>query len=462
VTNVKLVTNLTALGDFVSSFRFASLDQMTREALTRVIFDNFTVAIAGSELAESVRLRHAIPRLAEGTTVLGSRVGYPMTDAVWLNGIAMVSLELDEGNKAIRGHASAHVFPLAIGLAEALDVPGSALLEAFLAGHEVASRFGNAIVLHAGLHPHGNWGVTGAAAASARLLGLTAQQTARAIDNATTQALATPFAAALNGMAIRNSWIGAANILGYQAALTASVEDDLAVKGMGDYVFGDLLAQLDLSNLTSDLGASFFIRSGYFKRHASCSYTHPPADAALALRQQLSPLDVADIQDVLVETHHLATPLATTNWPSRIAAMFSIPYVVATALKDGDCAPQRFNTTARQDQDRRALAAKVRVCLDPSIDSRLPNERGARLTLRLTNGQQLQVSVLNPIGDTDCGPFKDAELLTKSTALLGGERAEQLLTAVQELATTSSIRTWMMKLRTIIAAGENARERGGV
>jgi 2-methylcitrate dehydratase PrpD len=454
-----LVTQLTQLGDFASSYRYASLDQMTREALTRVIFDNFTVTIAGSELAESTRLRRAIPQLQGGTTVLGSEVGYPMTDAVWLNGIAMVSLELDEGNKAIRGHASAHVFPLAIGLAEALDVPGSAFLEAFLAGHEVASRFGNAIVLHAGLHPHGNWGVTGAAAASARLLGLTAQQTARAIDNAATQALATPFAAALHGMAIRNSWIGAANILGYQAALTASVEDDVTVNGMGDYVFGDMLGQLDLSNLASDLGATFFVTSGYFKRHASCSYTHPPADAALALRQQLTPFDVADIEDVLVETHHLATPLATTQWPSRIAAMFSIPYVVATALKDGDCAPLRFDATARGDHERLALATKVRIRLEPSIDSRLPNERGARLTVRLTNGQQLQVSVANPVGDADCGPFKEAELLTKSTALLGGERAEQLLTAVNALATAPSMRSWMTQLRTIVASGDDAKER---
>lgn len=38
-----LVTQLTQLGDFASSYRYASLDQMTREALTRVIFDNFTV-----------------------------------------------------------------------------------------------------------------------------------------------------------------------------------------------------------------------------------------------------------------------------------------------------------------------------------------------------------------------------------------------------------------------------------
>lgn len=457
--NERLVTQLNQLGVFVTDCKLDALDPISREALARVILDDFTVTIAGSELAESARLRRVVPQFPEGMTVFGSSTGYPMTDAVWLNGVAMVSLELDEGNKAIRGHASAHVFPLALGLAEALDVSGSGFLEAFLAGHEVASRFGNAITLRAGLHPHGNWGVTGAAAASASLLRLTAQQTARAIDNATTQALATPFAAALNGMAIRNSWIGAANILGYQSALTASVEDDTTAKGIGEYVFGDVLAQLDLTNLTNDLGSRFFVTSGYFKRHASCSYTHPPADAALALRQQLQPMHVTDIEEILVETHHLATPLATTHWPSRVAAMFSIPYVVATALKDGDCTPQRFDAAARRDRERLALAARVKVRLEPSIDSRLPNERGARLTLHLINGQEHQAFVTNPVGDIDCEPFGATELLKKTETLLGIERAEKLQAALNGLATATSMRAWMMKLRTIVRPDNDSKGR---
>jgi 2-methylcitrate dehydratase PrpD len=449
VDRTLLANQLAKLGEFVPTCTVDSVDNATREALARVIADNFTVTLAGSDLTESGLLRQACQEIVRGATAIGSSAQYSLADAAWLNGVAMVSLELDEGNKAIRGHASAHVFAIALALAETLDVSGKTFLNAFLAGHEVASRFGNAVILHDGIHPHGNWGATGAAAACAHLLRLSAQQTARAIDNATTQALATPFEAALDGMSIRNSWIGAANVLGYRAAIMASAESDTSIKGMAARVFGETLGTLDVTNLTQGLGDSFFVRSGYFKRHASCSYTHPPADAALYLRQQLGSSNPNEIADILIETHHLATPLTALEWPSRMAAMFSIPYVVATALKDGDCRPERFEASARDQQDRRSLATKVRIELDPSLDRRLPQERAARVTLSLNDGRQLQTTISNPIGDVDHAPFGDLELKRKSEDLLGPERATRLEAILADLATAPSMRLWMTRMRSI-------------
>jgi 2-methylcitrate dehydratase PrpD len=449
VDRTLLINQLAKLGEFVPACTVDSVDGATREALARVVADNFTVTIAGSDLTESVLLRQACQEVMHGATAIGSMAQYSLADAAWLNGVAMVSLELDEGNKAIRGHASAHVFAIALALAETLDVPGNTFLNAFLAGHEVASRFGNAVILHDGIHPHGNWGVTGAAAASAHLLRLSAQQTARAIDNATTQALATPFEAAIDGMSIRNSWIGVANVLGYRAAIMASTESDTGIKGAAARVFGETLGSLDTSNLNQGLGDSFFVSTGYFKRHASCSYTHPPADAALRLREQLGSTDPNQITDILVETHHLATPLTALEWPSRMAAMFSIPYVVATALRDGDCKPERFEASARDQQDRRTLATKVRIKLDPSLDKRLPKERAARLTLKLNDGRQLQTVISNPIGDVDHAPFGEVELRRKSEDLIGLERATRLEANLADLATAPSMRLWMTEMRSI-------------
>ncbi len=444
-----LINQLAELGEFVPACTVDSVDGATREALARVVADNFTVTIAGSDLTESGLLRQACQEIVRGATAIGSMAQYSLADAAWLNGVAMVSLELDEGNKAIRGHGSAHVFAIALALAETLDVSGKTFLNAFLAGHEVASRFGNAVILHDGIHPHGNWGVTGAAAASAYLLQLSAQQTARAIDNAATQALATPFEAAIDGMSIRNSWIGAANVLGYRAAIMASAESDTSIKGTVARVFGETLGSLDTTNLTQGLGDSFFVSTGYFKRHASCSYTHPPADAALDLREQLGSTDANQITDILIETHHLATPLTALEWPSRMAAMFSIPYVVATALKDGDCKPERFEASAREQQDRRSLATKVRIQLDSSLDTRLPKERAARLTLKLNDGRQLQTLISNPVGDVDHAPFGEVELRRKSGDLLGLERATRLEAALTDLAAAPSMRLWMTNMRSI-------------
>ena len=84
--------------------------------------------------------------------------------AAWLNGVALVSLELDEGHKYAKGHPAAHGFPAVLALAAELDSTGADTAAALLAAYEVAARFGRATTLRAGAHPHGSWGVPGAAA----------------------------------------------------------------------------------------------------------------------------------------------------------------------------------------------------------------------------------------------------------------------------------------------------------
>lgn len=448
--STSLSEQLTELGRFAASCDVEALSSATRKALEAVVLDNLTVMLAGARLSESSRLRQSCPPTPHGVTVLGAADHYAIPDAAWLNGVAMVSLELDEGHKAIRGHASAHVFPIALALAESFDLSGVEFLSAFLAGHEVASRFGNATILRAGIHPHGNWGVTGAAAAAAKLLDLGPTGIARALDNATTQALATPFGAALGGMSIRNSWIGAANVLGYRAAQVAAAEDSQGSIGMAEDVFGDILGTFDTANLTANLGEPFFIETGYFKRHASCSYTHPPADASLALRERYGSTITEGIEEIVVATHHLGAPLSGTTWTSRMAAMLSIPYVVATALQEGDLAPERFDAHNRDLNSRYDLARKVKVVVDPELDQLLPQQRGARVSIRYRDGREVTETIWNPVGDADFHPFGIQELSEKSEQLLGEEAATRVLMALKRLWKAPSMRAWLDELQDLV------------
>ncbi|WP_410050232.1 MmgE/PrpD family protein [Actinomadura sp. CNU-125] len=87
-----------------------------------------------------------------------------MDAAAWLNANALVSLELDEGNKYAKGHPAAHGFPAVLALAaERVATGADTAAAALLAAYEVAARFGRAARLRDGAHPHGNWGVAGAA-----------------------------------------------------------------------------------------------------------------------------------------------------------------------------------------------------------------------------------------------------------------------------------------------------------
>lgn len=414
---VTLEGSLAELGRFVTGLSWSTQAAEVRHATERILWDSLAVMIAGGRLAESGRLRGRMPVSDGPATVLGAGRNAGVLDAAWLNGVSFVSLELDEGNKRARGHATAHVLPAALALAEARHVSGAELGAAFLAGHEVASRFGRAVVLRPGVHPHGNWGVAGSAAAAARLCGLDAQSAAAAIDTAGALALTTPFRVATAGMGVRNAWIGHANVAGIQAAALAQENEPLA--GIARESLGELLGTLDVGELTAGLGNEMAVCGGYFKRHASCSYTHPPADCAIAIHTEQGSIASDDVSAIAVESHHLAVGLQSCTWPTRLAAMFSVPYVVAVALREGSCGPDAFDDVHRQDPEIRRLAAKVTVSVDSQFDSELPDHRAARLRVHWTDGHQTVMEVENPVGDADFHPLDEDQLMAKAVGLLG-------------------------------------------
>lgn len=427
-----------------------------RAATVRVLADSLVVLVAGGRLPEARRRRASLPPTIGPATEFGGSHTVGVCDAAWLNGCSLVALEMDEGNKQIRGHATAHVLPAALALAESEAVSGPTFTSAFLVGHEVASRFGEATVLAPGVHPHGNWGVAGAAAVTARLAGAEPRAMAAAIDAAGALALVTPFEVALQGLQVRDAWIGQANVSGIRA--WACADEGRSATGVAASSLGRMLGRLDPDVLIRGLGRSMAITGGYMKRHASCSYTHPPADAALGLREQFDIGDGSTISEIVVETHHLAAGLDRREWPSRLAAMFSVPYVVATALVAGECSPEQFDDAHRADPARQELARRVTVVHAPDLDRRLPAERVARVTVRNTDGREATLEMPNPVGDSDSSPLSDGDLHAKAMTLLGGETdARRVATLVSELVVADDVSVPLAELRRLAAAERSGR-----
>lgn len=420
-----LADALHGLGASVAGLRASDLPATVVDRLRLVLLDHLGVTVAGATTPEGRRLVAAASPPPGPAPVVGAGRTTTVDLAAWLNGTAVCSLELDEGNKYARGHPAAHAFPAALALAAAGDADGTDLVAALVAGYEVAARFGAATRLRPGIHPHGNWGVTGAAAAVCRLLGLDGPTTAAALDAACGLVLATPFAAATTGNPVRNAWTGAANVSGLAAARLAAA--GLATVGTtAADTLGGILGELDVAALTEGLGEGpdrrWLIAGGYFKRHASCSFTHPPADAVLELRRSEPDLAPADVVEVVVETHGPAAALDGVELDTRLGAMFSTPYVVAVALSHGDVTPSRFDDRHRSDPALRRLAAAVRVRRAEDLHARLPAERPARVTLRVAGHdgrvRELTHEVPNPVGDADHHPFGLPEVRVKLSRLL--------------------------------------------
>lgn len=436
------------LGRFAASASWDDLSATDQDRLKLSLLDNIGLTIAGHQ-AEDVRALVAAWNPPDGPAQLfgtGRRAG--VDDAAWLNGVAACVHDLDEGNKFSCGHPITHVISAAVAVATERGATGRQLLEAVMVGSEIAARFGRAMRPTAGLHTHGHWGNAGAAAAVGRLMGLGPSNLAGAIDMAGGLVLATSFESALLGSFVRNMWLGASNALGVVAARLAAA--GLAtVDGTAALTLGQLLGELDASTLTEELGQRWDTGTGYFKRHASCSYTHPPADAALELRTQMGAVDLQAIDTIEVATHRLAAPLNRTHLPTRLAAMFSIPYVVAVALLHGDCGPRRFDEAHRADLDALRLVERTHVVALDSFDARLPGERAARVSVRLVDGRVLTAEAPNPIGDADHHPFGRDEILAKLDDLFldGPEiRAADVAAAIEGLPQAADVAAVLARL----------------
>ena len=409
--------SLEELGRFVAGFEWEQADRGLQEQLVKTLLDTLGVMIAGGRLPEMRALAAAWAPREGASRLFGMGKTAGVDAAAYLNGVSAVALELDEGNKYARGHPASHAFPAALALAQEKNASGRELAAGLIVGYETASRFGRATKLNPGVHPHGNWGVAGAAAATSRLMGLGPRETAAALDAAGGLALATPFESALVGNSVRNAWVGAANASGLVAARmgAAGIAD---VTGTPSETLGGILGTFEPEELTRDLGRRFDLKSGYFKRHASCSFTHPPADAVLTVLTRNPRLRAEQVSSVLVETHGVAAPLNRIECRTRLAAMFSIPYVVAVMIVEGECSPAAFDDAHWGDVAVRRIMSATRVVAAEEFDRRLPEERGAKVTVTLQDGSTLASEVPNPVGDAANRPFGLAEIREKLDPLL--------------------------------------------
>jgi 2-methylcitrate dehydratase PrpD len=430
------------LGEWVARLDAARVPEPVLDRLSLVLLDVIGVTALGAGLEETSAMRSAWNAPAGPAPLIGAGRCVTVDAAAWLNATALVCLELDEGNKYAKGHPAAHGFPAVLALASEVDASGADTAAALLAAYEVASRFGRASRLRPGAHPHGSWGVAGAAAGCARLLGLGPDAVAAAIDTGAGLPVAGHFASATDGNPVRDAWMGAANLSGLVAARMAAA-GSARNTGTAALSLGTLLGEFDPSELTGGLGDRWDIARGYFKRHASCSFTHPAADAVLDLRPGLDP---SRITAVLVETHALGAGLASARWHNRLSAMFSTPFAVAAALLHGEVGPR----TSLEDPRLRALAQRVRLVEADDLTARLPDERAARVTVALADGTTRIREVPNPVGDVDHRPLDEGELLALLRRWLPGR--EDLIGRAAAFA---------RELPALDHAGERLRELAG-
>jgi 2-methylcitrate dehydratase PrpD len=433
-----------ALGRFVANSQWADLDPALRHEAERSLLNFFGGAL-GVARDPAVTMPLGVMQSYSGVaqaTVIGQSVRLDSMSAAFVNAIAANLLDYDDTHLNTVIHPTAPVAPPALALAEQLDLPGAAVLHAFILGAEVECRIGNAVSPNhyaRGWHITSTCGVFGSAAACSKLLGLDAEQTSAAIGLAASQSagiVENLASAAKNvgmGNAARNGLLAALLARnGYRAAPLA-LEGPLGwARAMGD------VPRLDA--ITGELGDRWEFRSNTYKPYPSGIVFHAVIDACLVLRNRLG-ASSQGIAEVIVRGNRLLLDRGDRKVATERDARVSIHHSVAVVFVTGRAGVAEFAQTAVDHPAIAALRQKVRAELDPAMPA-----GATSVTVRLQNGEVATMRVDHARG-SESHPLSDQELEAKfrDNAALGGttQSGSEQIAAIWSMADAPSVRPLM-------------------
>jgi 2-methylcitrate dehydratase PrpD len=407
------------LAEFICSCNYAELPETVRDMARRCVLDWLGSAIRGS-IEPPARIYVDLAR-KEGAEPRASTVcGEFRTSVAWaaqINAAASHTVEMDDLHPGSVLHPAAPIIPAASAVAESLDAGGEELIAAIVAGYEVAIRAGEA----AGRSHYDYWhttatcGTFGAAAATARLLRLSTEQTMHALGSAGTQAAGLWQFLDDGAMSkqLHVAHAAAAGILSAQLAQRGFTSARQIFEGRKGFLAA-MSKDPYVDMLTENLGNDYRMLTNSFKRHASCRHTHTAIDAALILRNEKK-IAASDLEGVDVHLYpagfHLLSEVKAT---SAYAARFSIPYTIAAALVRGRVGLKEFEDI--NTPDIRQMMNRIHLIEDVELGKDYPEKWPARVVARMNNGRSVTATVEYPKGDAK-NPFTLQELQDKFRAL---------------------------------------------
>lgn len=397
------------------------------------LLDYLGCAIRGSREPSSAAVQRMIERMgATGcSTVIGTRIRTIPGLAALANGAASHSIEMDDTHSGGSIHLGTTMYSAALALAETMpDTPTETFLTAVVAGFEAAARIAMAVQpkehYALGFHMTPTCGVFGAAITSAKLLGLTFDQTLAAVGIAGSMAAGSMEFLA-DGAWTKRIHPGLAAQNGIQAALLAAegFKGPLGILEGRDGFLHGYSRHAITERLTDRLGHSFEILHTAIKPHACCRYMQGPIDAVLAIMREdnVEPSQIARIEIAVLEAGWglVAEPHAKKYNPESVVdEQFSMPFGAAVAALEGAAGLDQFTAEKARSPKVRELMGKVVLVKDPAIEDTFPREWPARVTIELNHGPSYEKFVRYPKGDPE-NPLTWDELAAKFRTLTGRE-----------------------------------------
>jgi 2-methylcitrate dehydratase PrpD len=341
---------------------------------------------------------------AGAATIIGSPRAVSIGDAAFANAVMGHGLVREDMHAGSISHLGIVVLPTLLALSQYRRVSGADFIAAAAVGYEVGGRIGRAAMdaETARIHrPTGVSGPVGAAAAGARLLGLSVEATTSAI------------ALGANATAGYNQWAhtGGSEMFfhaGFAArnAVSAARLAELGAFASPSALDGEAGLFAALGKRAKAAGAALFegppeILSVYHKPVPACNFAQTACQAALTIaRERTGP--PADIASIVVRVPRAGMLYPGCNYSGPFAhvlqAKMSIQYNVAAALLAGSVSERNF--AERDDPTIAALVAKTTLQVDDEMTRAYPGKQGAEVAVRERGGATLRARLDDVVNAT--------------------------------------------------------------
>jgi len=419
------------IADYLAKLDYLSIPEKVLTDMKVLLFDYLGVSLGGSRTESgkiAAQFSKDLQEKAEATIIgFGYRVSAP--SAAFSNAILSHSIELDDVDSLAYFHFSPPIFSAALATAEREHSSGCDLLIALVAGCDIMARLSlamNPSLRDRGFHTTPTCGVFGAAAASAKLLGLNAEGITSSLGLAGAQSSGlmemygtsmqkrfNPGPAARNGLTAallaQRGFTGAETILEGERGFLRAYADSC-----------------DKKKLVDGLGKEFPIFIEY-KPYACARPIHNAIDCALTIRRE-NAIDPTEVSAITILRHPRWANYHKIKRPRTYhEAQVSLPYAVAVSLAEGGAFLQQYSEEKLKDPLIQKLSDMVEV---RAIEG-LPREVSCRMEVVLKNASKYTVQVDYPKGSIE-NPMTVSERRDKFQNLSSGIIDEELQKRVEE------------------------------
>ncbi|MGW3614019.1 MmgE/PrpD family protein [Micromonospora sp. NPDC005163] len=333
-----------SLVERVSRVRWVDLEGGTQASTTSLVLDALGVAAGAADAPSLPATAAALRRVAGSPDGTPGRVHVPwaggfhgLVDAAYALSVAIHAWDFDDTHDEAVVHTACVALPAALMAAQECAAPGYRVPEGVVAGVEMLSRLSLALGPQRGVIRTAGLGAFGAAAAAARVLGLTPRATAAALSLALPAAVAPTSRQVVSESAVnkRHQPAGAAS-----AGLTAAYLAAAGVEGPPGWFVGEHgLVQFVSS---PERARAALERPGWevdrlsLKPFPACRYAHAAVAGVLHLTGGRRRAEGSVRVHLPVGTAHamVARPYERRGLPI-VDAQFSVPWLVAAALHRG-------------------------------------------------------------------------------------------------------------------------------